>query len=77
MFTHCSIQSRSTNLISEIPHWIDGTRFLRLNSDFPLASAAFEPATNVAWANMKSEMHKAEGPLVSSLSLLGERGGGG
>lgn len=53
-----------------IPHWIDGTRFVRLNSDFPLAPTAFELATNIAWANMKREMYKAKGFLISIFFVL-------
>lgn len=49
-----------------IPHWIDGTKFVRLNSDFPLAPTAFELATNIAWANMKREMYKAQYLLSAS-----------
>lgn len=56
------------------PHWIDQARILILNSDFPLASAAFELAINVAWANMKSEMYKVQGPLIGSLLILSLEG---
>ena len=49
-----------------IPHWIDGSRFVRLNSDFPLAPTTFELAINIAWANMKREMYKAKYLLSSS-----------